>query len=318
MTVLGRPGRAAALMCASLAVIAACGAGVGAGVGVGQDGELATADPSPLPTLPPLEERYPDRYDDDGCPNELPDCLSTAADADASAAQPDAGPAAERALQGFNGTHWLVDPTGEVRVLTETVTAPPESTWHAVGLVRNETGDEIDQVRVRAVLLDADGQVIEVVEGPPAIPVALRAGEPAPFTLTGDALAAEVASVRWDTRWKPAAGSSTARRALSAAVAWVRPAGEEPALETFSYTDPPGERPHVVFGTVDNVGSAADGVSAAFAWLVDGRVVRAEVVDASCITGGLPEAGSCDLLVTAADPSGVLADAAMSVWTWTR
>lgn len=312
MTVLGRPGRAAALICASLAVLAACGAGAG------QDAQLATAEPSPLPTLPPLEERYPERYDDEGCPIELPDCLSTAGDADASAAQLDAGPAAERALQGYTGTHWLVDPTGGVRVLTETITALPEPTWQTVGLVRNETGDEIDQVRIRATLIGADGQVIEVVEGPPAIPVALRAGEPAPFTLVADVPLADVASVRWDTRWEPATGSSTAQRALSAAVAWVRPAGEEPALETFSYTDPPNERPHVAFGTVDNVGSAADGVSAAFAWLVDGRVVRVDVVDASCITGGLPEAGSCDLLVTAADPSGVLADAATSIWTWTR
>src|SRR5690606_13147386 len=114
--------------------------------------------------------------------------------------------------------------TGEVSVLTDTVTAGGTDTWEAVGLVRNGTDAPVGEVVVTAALLDATGAEVAVAEGPAALPV-LRPGEPAPFTLTADVAAAAVAEVRWSVGHAPA--TRAPGRDLELAVYWTRGLTEE-------------------------------------------------------------------------------------------
>lgn len=310
MTAAGPSRRAVASALALVfATLAAC-------AGQGSDVSVGAGDESVLPTLPPLEERRPDDFADDGCPVDEPECTSTAQDADRAAAQPEAGPDEERMLLGFTGTGWLVNPSGSsLQVLEESVTYGT-GPWSAQGLVRNETSDPADGVVVRASLLDASGATLEVVSGEISVPQPLRPGEPAPFELTGDVASDAVASVRWEVTGSPT--DDQGARAVSPTIAWVRPADGDEPVETYLYTDPAGSRPYVLFGTVENVGDDASGAAATLAWLVDDRVVHIETVDAECISGDLPSGETCDLLAVVDDPGRRLADAAVTIWTWSR
>jgi hypothetical protein len=289
---------------------AACGGGTTV---QSSDGVAAAG---PLPTLPSVQERFPDAYTDDGCPVADPDsCLSTAAEADRAAAQPDAGPDVERLLLGFHGTGWLVRPTaGSVRVLTETVTVPSGEQWTAVGLVRNETAEAVDGVEVTATLLDASGATLAVARGDVA-PAPLRSGEPAPFSLEAPVTTDQVASVQWDTTAAPAASEPDDGRRQAASVAWTRPFGGDP-IDTYLYTDAPDARPYVLFGTLENLGRDAPGADVAIAWRdTGGRVLHVEVLHATCV-GSLPADGTCDILAVVPDLGHTLDDASISIWTW--
>lgn len=293
-------------------VVAACGGGA--------DSSLASggAPSEPLPTLPPAVERFPEAFDADGCPVEAPDpCLSTAAEADQQAAQPGAGPAVERQLLGFSGFGWIDEPlSGAVSVLPESIgTVTDEGTWSAQGLVRNETLAAVDGVEVIATLLDGSGALLGTARAS-VVPTPLRSGEPGPFVVTSEIPATDVASVRWETL----VGSTTdpeQRRSHADTVAWTRPFDGQEPVDTYLHRDPPGPRPYVLFGSVENLADGAPGADVAIAWQAsDGRVLHVEVVEASCITGDLPADGTCDFLVAVAGRGHALDDARVTVWSW--
>jgi hypothetical protein len=170
-----------------------------------------------------VQRRAPELFDANGCQRLGPDqvsCASTAADADAAAAE--GGPDGWRRLAGYVGPHWWTGPpTGAVRVLESTVatTAAPDGSWRALGLVRNEQAGAVAGAVVTAELLDHTGQTVESV-GAVALVPSLRPGEPAPFVLAArHTPATAVASVRWSAAVAdPTSGPGRAN-----------PAGGEPA-----------------------------------------------------------------------------------------
>jgi hypothetical protein len=230
--------------------------------------------PPGLPTLPPVEDQVEGLYDADGCLRtglDEVDCSVRADELDAALAR---GPATEtRHLEGFVGSRWLGHPQGDgPEVLDQTVTlVPADGGWGAVGLARNEGTTELAGIDVTARLLDSSGEELSVATATsPVAPV--RPGEPVPFTLASDVPADAVASVEWSAEASTTAVAS--RRDLGWTAWWERPAGGE-RVELYFYADPPGTTPHLLFGTVENLGSEpVASPQVVVAWLdPDGRVV---------------------------------------------
>ena len=120
----------------------------------------------------------------------------------------------------FIGPYWSTTAGSDtVRVLDEALTTATEGSWSAQGLVRNETAAPRSAVAVEATLEDAEGATLAtVVAEVPVSPV--RAGEPAPFTVTSDVPAASVAAVSWEVTSE---SGSDERPDLDISTAWRDP-----------------------------------------------------------------------------------------------
>ena len=226
-----------------------------------------------VPELPSIEERADGLYDDDGCLRSAAgdqDCSITADEID----QALAGDSEDdtRHLSGFTGSLWTEDvAAGEPVVLAETVTMATGDEIQITGLVRNESESKLDSIAVTATLHDADGNVLGELTGPAAVG-SVRSGEPVPFILSGPEPAAEVATVGWVA---VAADTDEVSRDFEWQTYWEQPAGgREPLDIDFYREEGPGPHPHVVFGSVRNIGpGAASNVEVVTAWIdADGRV----------------------------------------------
>ncbi len=297
-----RPLRRLAPVALSLALVA----GTAAACARGSDPQPVTAGAAPgLPTLPPIRQRAPQRFDADGCSQPSADGRSCASSAD----QIDAASAAEapdgtRTLAGFVGRYWSTQPTGALAVLETTVTASasPEGRWRAVGLVRNESAEPVGAVAVHAELVGQDGKLIEAVTGDSLVG-SLRSGEPVPFAIAASsAEPSQVVSVRWSAA--PAPSGAGASRMLELKTFWTRAAGDQHRLDTPMFTDAPGQPlPLVVYGSVVNQGSGTIASPVVVvAWLDGGgRVVAVRKVAGTNNTGtvsGLEPQGAADFLVS--------------------
>lgn len=86
-------------------------------------------------------------------------------------------------------------------MLDATVRTTSSGPWNAYGLVRNETLTEIGDVRVTAILYNAQGEELGSASGSTSLGL-LRPGEPAPFSLHADVAADGVSQVEWVVSWK--------------------------------------------------------------------------------------------------------------------
>jgi hypothetical protein len=274
-----------------------------------------------LPTLPPSPARDPQRYDAQGCVRTGPDssqCESTAAETDAAAAGTTA--AEWRTLAGFVGPHFTTDlRRGTLTLLEPTISVTTAGPWRANGLARSERADVVPGVRVTATLVGTDGGVLETVSADsPVAPV--RPGEPVPFSLTAATPAGSVARVDWSIAAVATAVVGT--RELELASLWTRPTTAPDPVDMYLHRDPAGARPHLVFGSATNVGTAPAGrPTVTLAWLdAGGRVVLVATspvaapdgAPASVLAAG--EAG--DFLATVTDPTAadVVADLTPMLW----
>jgi hypothetical protein len=302
---------------AALAVVSAAGCGRDEPTRLIAEG----ADQEPLPTLPPVDERHPELFADNGCLETgagATDCATRSEDLDAAAASPAGGPDVDRQLLGFRGTGYLTRPgSGSVVVLEDSIRVEPAAGWTAIGLVRNETSDPVTGVVVRAELIGATGAVIGTVEGP--VPVGpLRAGEPAPFELVSSTPADEVAEVRWSTGAEPVADArADGGRGLEIVTFRSRAYGDPATVDNYLYRDDGGgPHPFLLFGSVTNYGPSAEGATVTAAWRApDGRVLRVEQTNATCSIG-LDSGGSCDFVLVVDDAAAgpALAGATPVLW----
>ena len=286
------------------------------------DGGGATRRPT-LPTLPPVAEQVEGLYDEQGCLRTALDEVDCSVRADeVDEALIDGGPAEERHLAGFVGPQYLAHPRGAGPVVLEDTVRVRRTggTWAARGLARNEGELTLARVEVAARLLDRSGALLAEVDGTSPV-TDVRPGEPVPFDLVVDLPADAVADVEWSAR--AVGGGDGIHRTLGWTVWWEEPAGDRPAIDLYLYRETgPGPHPHVVFGSVENVGDepvAAPEV--VMAWL-DGRgrvalVATAPVRDAAGRPAtALAPGTAADALVRRDRP--VPAGAAAMVWVQGR
>jgi hypothetical protein len=294
--------RARPFLVAALVVAAA------APVGAWSLATADTPDPAPaLPELPSIADHVDGLYDADGClvtgPGET-DCSVRAEEVDEALSH---GPTTEtRQLQGFVGTRWLGQVTGiGPEVLPATVLVRPTDTFEAQGLARNHGTSTLATIEVTAVLVAADGSVLdEVTATSPVHDV--RPGEPVPFVVTSPVATQDVDHVDWS-----AAGGDEgddAARALAWTPYWERPVGGEP-VDLYLHDDTAGDRPYLLFGAVADVGdSSVDRPEVIVAWLDGaGRLVTTltgpVVGPRGAALDELAPGGSGDALLTApSDP----------------
>jgi len=265
-----------------------------------------------LPTLPPIREREPELFDENGCRRvtaEQSSCASTGAQIDAATAE--AGADGTRTLTGFAGKHWSVDPPdGSVSVIEETVKvrAGGDGHWHALGLVRNQTSQSIAGASVTAELVGRDGTVLEKVEGGASVPV-LRSGEPSPFDMTADrTLASDVSAVRWSAAALPGS-ADTASRNVELRTFWTRAPDDPRRVEVGTYRDPESAPfPFLLFGSLTNL--ATEDLGRPSVWLAwfdaEGRVAAVQHVVGTDNRGpvsAMPVGVSADFLAVLEPPS---------------
>lgn len=315
-----RAGRALgglALMATLVAVLAGCGVQSDHTAGASEGDDQAT-----LPTLPPVEERLPGAYDEDGCL-----ILSEGRDCAASADQLDealAGDESARTLSGFEGPLFVTDlSAGVVAVLTDTVRTATSGPWQAEGLLRNETTSPVIAPMVTAVLRGADGAELDRVTAA-ALVAPVRPGEPAPFTLVSDVEAAAVADVDWsvtDDGGEPPAGT----RDLELTTYFAEPAGTREALDLYLYQETGrGPFPFVLYGSITD-GADVDAVqpTVVAAWLDDDGRVRAVAESAAVDPDGRPSQTLApgelsDFLLTVSGDADGLDSAPLLLWATSR
>lgn len=297
---------------AGLALTAtACGSAPSQPVETAGAPPVAVAEPAPLPTLPPVQEQAPERFDDSGCVRVGPaeaDCASTASAIDAETRGDD--PADWRRLAGFEGRHWAVGADAVApTVLTETVSVTTTGPWTARGLARNDTAAPVGTVVVTADLLGADGTSLETVTATSPV-AAVRPGEPVPFVLTGTVDAAAVTQVRWTAAADDTTPADPAIRDLAIGTYWTRDPASGRPVDFHLHTDVAGAPlPYLLFGSVQPIDGAATPVDATVVatWLdTDGRVVL--VAEAATVDG--------DVLVRVDDPAdaAIAAQSAPMLW----
>lgn len=286
---------------ALLALTAVLGALVVAGASlVAADG--AAPVPDGLPELPSVADRVDGLYDDAGCLHtgvDDVDCSVRADEVDAALAGGET-----RHLEGFTGPRWADGGTGPV-VLPATVERSRAGAFVATGLVRHWGEQVVAGVEVTARLLDAEGVVLDEVRA--SSPVHdVRPGEPVPFRVESTVAAEQVARIAWSAS-AGATGDPTAR-ALGWSAYWERPTGGEP-VDVYLWTDPAGDRPHLLFGSVANLGERAlADPEVLVAWVGPdghlGPLVRTPVVgpDGSALSDLAPSATGDVLVVAATAP----------------
>ena len=280
-----------------------------------------------LPTLPPVEERLPASYDEQGCLIVAEDEVDCEASADAlDEALSGGGAGGVRTLAGFVGPRFTTDLSGDALVVLEdTVATSTDGVWSARGLIRNETTSPAVAPVVSAVLRAADGTELERVEAPVTVrPV--RPGEPAPFTVSASTTApGQVASVDWsvhDAGGDPPPGT----RDLELTTWDVEPAGPRDPITVYDHVEEgAGPHPYVLFGAVtDRAGIAAPRPGVTAAWLGDDGRVRL-VADTAALDphgaelAALEPEGLADFLITVdpADAAGLDADQLL-LWAVSR
>lgn len=287
----------------------------------------ADSQESGLPTLPPIEEREPGAFDDEGCVRVDDECTLQADELDAvTAGEPGD---AFRTLEGFTGPRYTTDlARGTVVVLDDTVRAGTGAggAWTAMGVARNETAEDVGTVEVTARLLDSAGAEVEVVVGE-ALVAPVRPGEPTPFRLEAEVAADQVATVEWSaTAGAPTVAVEPAR-AAEITTYWTEPAGAREPVEVAGHVDPDGPKPHLVFGSVtglDGADVAAPTVVAAW-YGEDGRLLAVAEAEATSLAepgealDHLAAGTIADFLVVvdgaAGGPdAGALAAAELSLW----
>jgi len=300
-----------------LSVVAGCGIQADHTAGAaGGDAEAS------LPTLPPVEERLPGAYDDDGCLilSEGRDCGAPADAVDDALA----GDESARTLRGFQGPLFVTDLGADVvAVLEDTVNATTSGPWRASGLLRNETTSPVIAPVVTATLRGADGASLGVVDG--TVPVApVRPGEPAPFTIESGVDAANVASVEWrvtDAGGEPPPGT----RDLELTTYFAEPAGPREPLGLYFYDESGlGPHPYVLYGSVTDLADIdATQPAVVAAWLDDDGRVRSIVEGAAVDSDGdaiesLAPGRLADFLITVADGAEGLDAAPLLLWGVSR
>lgn len=207
-----------------------------------------------------------------------------------------AGPGDWRVLAGFVGSQWDQSLSGDLEVLTDTITV---RNGVATGLVRNERNVVAGPIVVSAGGTDATALV----------PVA-RPGEPVPFRLVvGDVDAATLA-------WSVSAPQATATARDLLLVTWWRRGVDDPRpADTYLWTEPEsGPRPIVTFGTATAVTNGMDGIEVVGAWVDDdGRVIG--VAEGVVGQSTVPAGAAADFVVATTGPDD-LDDAHLMLWGW--
>lgn len=101
-------------------------------------------------------------------------------------------------FKGYIGPYYLTKNFSDsVKVLEDTINIRSnDGLWSAMGLIRNETFNIVDSIYVKALLKDAEGNVIEETETKVNVNH-VRSGEPAPFTINSNASLDKVSHVEW-------------------------------------------------------------------------------------------------------------------------
>lgn len=286
----------------------------------------ADSQESGLPTLPPIDEREPGAFDDEGCVRVEDECTLQADELDAvTAGEPGD---AFRTLEGFSGPRYTTDlARGAVVVLDDTVRAGADAdgAWTAVGVARNETAEAVGTVAVTARLLDAAGAELEVLTADSLV-APVRPGEPTPFRLAAEVAAEQVATVEWSATAEAPSGAVEVARAAEITTYWSEPAGEREPVEVAGHVDPDGPKPHLVFGSLtglDGADLAAPTVVAAW-YGEDGRLLAVAEAEATSLAepgealDHLAAGTIADFLLVVDDGDGAdaaaLAAAELSLW----
>lgn len=226
------------------------------------------------PKLPSPHELYPTKFDANDCrivpEDEGGGVRCPKEDEPGSVGAKEQDPASEyRMYLGFWGRHYTnkVNDTG-VQLLQDTISTTASGQWSAFGLVRNDRQRPVGNVVVKASLLGSDGRILGEASG--LVPIEhLRSGEPAPFALTSNVPAIDVANVKWlVTEGSP--GPATSRDILFQRY-WQIPFGV-----TVDGVTPGGEVPYayVMSAGFQVVGRAVHSVDLFVAWVdLEGRVV---------------------------------------------
>lgn len=228
-----------------------------------------------LPELPPVWELNPGLYDNEGClvvPEKDGGRKCGAKRRAAPARREDESPAAHRALKGFIGPHFAPQVKGTaVEVLEGSLNVAATGAWQAMGLVRNETLEDVGAVVVTVSLFSKDGEHLENSSAEVSVSP-LRPGEPAPFRISASVDAAQVGRIEWSVK----AGSPKRRVSREFLIQPYRqmPYGEA-IFRGVERADPP--YPYVLAAGFRNLGARVREANLVVAWLDSaGRVVWME------------------------------------------
>ena len=229
------------------------------------------------PFLPPLTERYPTVFLEDGCERISPDDVPGAVVCPAPQG-PGAADAVPTHLRGFDGAGFTDDISRGAVVLVESSVSTAASTagsWTARGLVRNESPELIGATTVTAHLKDRTGQGLGTVSSRAAATM-IRPGEPAAFEIASDVDNSQVADVTWEVTTN--SSGPPLSRDLQIRRFWSQPHGSRPPTSVGEYSEPPGRDsyPYVLYGEIENLSDAAlTNPQVSAAWVsAEGRVVH--------------------------------------------
>lgn len=156
------------------------------------------------PHLPARQEMYPEIYDGKGCLKQL------SRDGGGSICPPNKDPHPtpvpknpSKMLRGYRGKYYAEEvDSHQVVVMQESLSFPADSNWISLGLVRNETTVEVDELSVTATIYNGSGDQIGRLNAEVLVPL-LRPGEPAPFIVRSDIPRDSVSRVEWAVSSKP-------------------------------------------------------------------------------------------------------------------
>lgn len=249
---------------------------------------------------------------------------------------PPPDPDAFRDLPGYRGPYYRADVSDlnrtdvsghEVVVLPQTLFQWRTSDWKVSGLIRNETGSDVNVTAVTARLLDSRGNGLGAAAA--WVPLdRLRPGEPAPFVVTTAIPANSVSSIDWSIEQVP---SAPPNRPFQIIPFWTQPFGDRQRHTGYPFADPANPPyPYVVFGSLRNTSSATvDAARLLGAWLDEkGRVVYVDWLSFIPATDlaqrqesiTLPPGQGQDYIYQSIEPAvgAQLSKAALALWGMTR
>lgn len=203
----------------------------------------------------------------------IPHRLEGGKPAGRSPTEPPPNPDEFRDLYGYRGPYYRTDISGlKVVVLSQTLFHWPTADWKVSGLIRNETGSDVNVVSVTARLFDSRGNGLGAAAA--WLPLdRLRPGEPAPFVVTTAIPVNSVSSIDWSIEYVPSAPQS---RPFQIVPYWKQPFGGRQRHTGYPFDDPANPPyPYVVFGSLRNTsGTTVDAARLLGAWIdKQGRVI---------------------------------------------
>lgn len=173
-----------------------------------------------MPAVPPPHVRFPDGFDEEGC------ALLASGDTSPRRVCPAAAPAIAvdwARYLGYEGPAAdASERSGAIVLLPETVTVASRGWWRAAGLVRNDTGSSVREIRVTVELATTGERVLG--RATVVVPVRdVRPGEPAPFEVRTLVPVQSVRRVTWSTSFATGADPSSRSRMAEIEVGRIAP-----------------------------------------------------------------------------------------------